>query len=70
MDIVIMGVTTDPGSKEELHLVQQRANLGVTWWLESITPFRAGKGYYDEWPVDLMRDRILKGPPQLDKPDK
>lgn len=54
-------------SEESVHLVQQRADLGATWWLESITPFRGGAGYEDEWPVDLMRERILLGPPQLDE---
>jgi hypothetical protein len=65
MDIVIMGVTEDAKSKEGINLVKQRADLGATWWLESLTPFRAGKGYEDEWPVEAMRDRILDGPPQL-----
>lgn len=65
LEIVIMGVTHDPESKEAVNLVEQRANLGATWWLESITPFRADKGYEDEWPVEAMRERILQGPPQL-----
>lgn len=65
LDIVIMGVTPDPESQEGIELVKQRAARGATWWLESITPFRGGKGYYDEWPVDLMRERILQGPPQV-----
>jgi len=69
LDIVMMGVTHDPGSKEEVKLVEQRAELGATWWLESITPFRFDKGYDDEWPVDEIRQRILLGPPQLRKPD-
>ncbi len=66
LDIIVMGVTEDATSPEGLAIVQQRAELGATWWLESITPFRAGAGYEDEWPVDLMRERILGGPPQLD----
>ena len=65
-----MGVTHGAESKEAADLVEQRAVLGATWWLESITPFRSGKGYEDEWPVDAMRERILQGPPQLRKPHK
>jgi len=65
LEIVIMGVTADADSKETIDLVRQRAELGATWWLELLTPFRRGKGYYDEWPVDAMRERILQGPPQL-----
>lgn len=65
LDIIVMGVTEDACSPEGLTLVQQRADRGATWWLESITPFRAGAGYEDEWPVEEMRERILLGPPQL-----
>ena len=65
IDIVCMGVTADAESKESVDLVEQRAALGATWWLECLTPFRAGKGYEDEWPVDAMRARVLQGPPQV-----
>jgi probable F420-dependent oxidoreductase len=65
IDIIIMGVTPDAESEEAVALVSQRSELGATWWLESITPFRGGKGYEDEWPVEAMRERILQGPPQL-----
>jgi alkanesulfonate monooxygenase SsuD/methylene tetrahydromethanopterin reductase-like flavin-dependent oxidoreductase (luciferase family) len=68
LEIIIMGVTADAESKEAANLVNQRADLGATWWLESITPFRSGKGYEDEWPVDAMRARILQGPPPLHEP--
>lgn len=65
LDVVIMGVTENATSQEGLDLVRQRADLGATWWLESITPFRAGAGIEDAWPLAAMRDRILQGPPQL-----
>jgi alkanesulfonate monooxygenase SsuD/methylene tetrahydromethanopterin reductase-like flavin-dependent oxidoreductase (luciferase family) len=52
LEIIIMGVTHDAESIEATKLVEQRADLGATWWLESLTPFRSGKGYEDEWPVD------------------
>ena len=68
LDIVVMGVTSDAESKESVDLVAQRAALGATWWLESLTPFRAGKGYEDDWPVDAMRERVLQGPPKLHAP--
>jgi alkanesulfonate monooxygenase SsuD/methylene tetrahydromethanopterin reductase-like flavin-dependent oxidoreductase (luciferase family) len=67
LDIIIIGVTADAESKEGIELVEQRAALGATWWLESLTPFRSGKGYEDEWPVDAIRERILQGPPLLRK---
>jgi probable F420-dependent oxidoreductase len=64
MDIIIMGVTHDAESKEAVDLVRQRSEMGATWWLECLTPFRTGKGYEDEWPVDAMRQRVLQGPPR------
>jgi len=33
MELIIMGVTNDAVSKEVINLVEQRADLGVTWWL-------------------------------------
>jgi len=68
LEIVTMGVTTSPESEESIAFVEQCAALGATWWLEAMTPYREGKGYDDEWPVDLMRERILAGPPQINKP--
>jgi len=68
LDIIVMGVTHDPESKEEIKLVEQRANLGATWWLEAITPYRFDLEYEDEWPVEPIRERVLKGPPQLRRP--
>jgi len=69
-DIVMMGVTADADSEEAVDLVEQRAALGATWWLEALTPFRADKGFEDEWPVDALRERILQGPPQVRYPNK
>ncbi len=68
LDIIIRAVTEDPESNEGLEYVKRCEELGVTWWLESMTPYRAGRGYYDEWPVDAMRERILQGPPRLRNP--
>jgi alkanesulfonate monooxygenase SsuD/methylene tetrahydromethanopterin reductase-like flavin-dependent oxidoreductase (luciferase family) len=65
-DIVCMGVTPDAESKEGIGWVEQRAARGATWWLECITPDRAGIEDYDQaWPVDLLHERILQGPPRL-----
>ena len=69
-DIVSRGVTADAESKEAVELVEQRAAMGATWWLECLTPYRADKSFEDEWPVDAMRERVLQGLPQLPKPHK
>jgi alkanesulfonate monooxygenase SsuD/methylene tetrahydromethanopterin reductase-like flavin-dependent oxidoreductase (luciferase family) len=47
------------------------AKAGVTWWLESINPWRFGwpdcnDGDWDSpWPVEAMRERVLQGPPRI-----
>lgn len=64
MDIICMGVTSDATSEENVRPVEQRAELGATWWLECLTPYRADKGYDDEWPLEAMHERILQGPPR------
>ena len=64
-DIVMMGVTRDAEDPEGLELVRQRAERGATWWLEALTPFRGGKDYMEEWPVEAMRERVLLGPPKI-----
>ena len=69
MDIICMGVTPDAESKEGIDWVEQRAELGATWWLECLTPDRAGvENYEDEWPVEAMRERVLQGPPRCHFP--
>jgi probable F420-dependent oxidoreductase len=71
MDIISMGVTPDAESKEGIDWVEQRAALGATWWLECLTPDRAGEEDYEaEWPVDALRERVLQGPPHLPEPHK
>lgn len=63
LDIVAMGVTAGDQRVQAAETVRKRAEIGATWWLELIAPFRFGKGFRDQWPVDAMRERILQGPP-------
>jgi probable F420-dependent oxidoreductase len=64
-DLVYSGCSTpgdDPAQAAEI--VARFAPFGFTWWLEMIAPWRGGKGWRDpDWPLDLMRQRILQGPP-------
>ncbi|MBN1310613.1 MAG: LLM class flavin-dependent oxidoreductase [Anaerolineae bacterium] len=64
-DIVCMGITPGDEAEQATDMVRKRADLGATWWLELIAPFRFGKGFEDEWPVKALRERILQGPPQV-----
>jgi alkanesulfonate monooxygenase SsuD/methylene tetrahydromethanopterin reductase-like flavin-dependent oxidoreductase (luciferase family) len=63
-DVVCMGVTPEDRAAAA-EMVRLWAERGVTWWLESITPFRYGKSYGDAWPLDRMRQVIQQGPPVL-----
>src|SRR5512137_2520316 len=40
LDIICMGNTPDAKSKEAIDIVKPRSELGATWWLECLTPFR------------------------------
>lgn len=63
IDLVCTGFTfhDQPGVAKEI--ISRRAELGMTWWLECITPIRLGMGFTDPWPVDELHKRILQGPP-------
>ena len=66
-DVVYAGRPTpgdDPAQAAEI--VSQYAEVGVTWWLENITPFSFGQTMEEEWPLAAMHQRILQGPPTLE----
>jgi len=44
------------------------ADIGATWWIESLDPWRyTWDGSAEGWPdVALARDRIVMGPPKVD----
>lgn len=65
LDIISMGVTPGDQPAQAAEAVRKRGDLGATWWLELIAPFRFDRGFGDEWPVDAMRERILQGPPRI-----
>ena len=65
-DLVSMGITPGDQPAQAAGIVRPRAELGATWWLELIAPFRLGKNFNDAWPVDAMRQRVLQGPPTLE----
>lgn len=50
-------------------VVAPYAAVGVTWWLEDISPVRVGWKLGDRWPepwdVDAITERIAWGPPRL-----
>jgi probable F420-dependent oxidoreductase len=43
--------------------VEPYAEAGVTWWLENINPWRFEWDEEGPWPLETMRQQVLKGPP-------
>lgn len=64
IDLICTGFTFADKTSLAAEMIGRRAALGMTWWLESITPSRFSLKFRDEWPVDRMRERILQGPPR------
>jgi hypothetical protein len=57
---------SDPRALAEL--VKSYAEAGVTWWLESVDPWRFGWSWEVAWAPEatlLMRERIRQGPPRI-----
>ncbi len=59
---VIHGGKTSGDAARDAEFVQPYAEAGVTWWLESISPWTFG-GDDQHWNTDAMRKRITQGPP-------
>jgi len=49
-------------------MVESYANVGVTWWIEPVDPWRFGWSFEVPWAAEatvLMRERIRQGPPRV-----
>lgn len=53
---------TPPNGEQGATIVQAYASAGITWWLEGIWTERGS--------IEEMRERIRRGPPRIDHPDK
>jgi hypothetical protein len=65
-DFVHHGST--PGDKplEARQIVEPYKDVGVTWWIEPVDPWRFGWKWEDQWSPEAtlkIRERILQGPP-------
>ena len=62
-DVVALGATlpSEPALSQER--IQRYAEVGATWWFESIAPFRFDQGLDGPWPTARLRERIQAGPP-------
>jgi hypothetical protein len=57
-EMVIMHWSDGSHSEEEQHEVDSYREVGVTWWLEDLTPGRFAT-------LEQVRERMRKGPPGI-----
>lgn len=62
-DVAYPGVTPGDDPAAARAIVERYAEVGVTWWLESISPDRYGCGFTEPWDTERLRARVLAGPP-------
>ena len=67
-DAVNFGATPGDDPSQAADMVRLYAEAGVTWWIESVDPWRFGWSFEVPWAPEatvLMRERVLQGPPKL-----
>lgn len=65
-DVVHAGISPGDDLAAAQEIVARYGEIGVTWWLESIAPYRVGKGLDEPWDLDPLRERVQAGPPRVD----
>jgi len=63
-DVTMGGFTAGDDPRRDAETVAPYAEAGLTWWIESITPWRYGWRNEGPWPVEPMNERIRLGPPR------
>jgi len=66
-DAVHSGRTSGGDSAEDHERIAAYAAVGVTWWIEDISPWRFGWGWEEQWvpeATEQMRERVRQGPPR------
>ena len=67
-DAVHSGATPGDNPTQAAEMVESYANVGVTWWIEPVDPWRFGWSFEVPWAAEataLMRERIQQGPPRV-----
>ncbi len=62
-DVVYPGSTPGDQTDEAAAQVAAYRDVGVTWWLEAIAPYRFDPGIDEPWDFERLRERVLQGPP-------
>jgi hypothetical protein len=63
-DLVVAGETPGEDRDGGARIVAAYEEAGVTWWVESIDPWRFGWTEGEPWPSGEMRRRVRQGPPE------
>lgn len=64
-DIIKVGVTPSNDPAECRHRIQPAIDAGATWWLEILLAEIYSKKIDEEAAFDVLRQRVLAGPPQF-----
>ena len=64
-DVVVAGETPGGDRAAGARIVAPYREAGLTWWIESIDPWRFGWTDNRPWPAVEMRARVRRGPPEL-----
>lgn len=64
-DVVLAGATPGADPAEDAAIVAPYAGAGLTWWVESVDPWRYGWNWDGDWPVEAMNERVRRGPPKV-----
>jgi hypothetical protein len=67
-DAVHGGPTPGDDPARAKDIVAPYVDAGLTWWVETVDPWRFGLKWEDPLPPDVfqrMRERVLQGPPRL-----
>jgi alkanesulfonate monooxygenase SsuD/methylene tetrahydromethanopterin reductase-like flavin-dependent oxidoreductase (luciferase family) len=65
-EVVHGGISSGTDQEADRASALAYAEVGVTWWLEHLVPWRWGT--WDNWPLEVMRQRIRQGPPRITEP--
>lgn len=65
-DVVVLGASPGDEPRRAAEQVQAHAEVGATWWVEDVSPWRFGADWESQWQdvdTDRMRERVQQGPP-------
>lgn len=64
-DVVYSGETPGDDPAMAAEIVGSFADVGATWWLEPIAPYRYDESFAEPWNTEKLRERVLQGPPRI-----